>query len=263
MRYLIAVLFAAIAIFTLIVVSGRKEKADGIREEKAESVIEFTETEYDFGIIKQSGGTVSREFPFVYRGDIERKVVGIPTSCGCTTAKVDVSVLKPGQRGVLTVTFDPNLHAEPEGRFFKTAEILTEPAIEPAAVKIWAEIDLDLGSDAFTSGAHDEGHDDEHLGGRAYHTITPRELRDQLREKDFFLLDVHVPEQTHIPSTDAVIAFNALRENAGELPEDKDAKIVLYCRSGGMSRQAAEILTDMGYTNVWDLEGGINAYNAL
>lgn len=224
--------------------------------------ITFKEKEYDFGVVKQSAGLISHDFPFIYEGDIDRSVVGVPTSCGCTTAEIDEDTLKPGQEGVITVTFDPNLHAEPEGKFFKSIELLTEPPLEEVeSIKIWLEIDLDLGAAAFKEIEHED--EEEHEDGLTYHTLTPRELKDQLQEKNFFLMDVHIPEQKHISSTDAFIPFNALQENASKLPEDKDAKIVLYCRSGSMSRQAAETLTDMGYTNVWDLEGGINAFNAL
>ena len=41
-----------------------------------------------------------------------------------------------------------------------------------------------------------------------------------------------------------------------ELP-DKDARLVVYCRTGVRSRQAADKLVEMGYTNVYDM-GGIN-----
>jgi len=43
------------------------------------------------------------------------------------------------------VKFNPNLHAEPEGRFFKTVSILTDRELEKIPeVKIWTEINLDL-----------------------------------------------------------------------------------------------------------------------
>jgi len=87
------------------------------------------------------------------------------------------------------------------------------------------------------------------------------ELKSVLNEKDFFLMDVHIPEQTHITGTNAFIDYRKIRQNADKLPTDKNGKIVVYCRSGGMSRSAAYDLIDMGYTYVYDLEGGIKAFN--
>ncbi len=115
----------------------------------------FAEREYDFGTLKQSGGTVSHDFEFTYTGIEPVKVSGVPGSCACTTAEIDTAQLEKESQGVLTVTFDPNLHEEPEGKFYKTVSILTEPAqtIIPE-IKIWAEIDLDLGPEAFKQQEH-------------------------------------------------------------------------------------------------------------
>ncbi|PCI25116.1 hypothetical protein COB57_02780 [Candidatus Peregrinibacteria bacterium] len=117
---------------------------------KTKDIFSFTEQSFDFKKIKQSGGKVSHDFEFTYYGKEEVKITGVPTSCACTLASVTPTTLQPGESGVLTVIFNPNLHDEPEGRFFKTVSLLTEPQFEEIPeVKIWTEIDLDLGREAF------------------------------------------------------------------------------------------------------------------
>ena len=97
----------------------------------------------------------------------------------------------------------------------------------------------------------------------AYKSVTPAQLKAMLPHKDFFLLDVHVPEQKHIPGTDAFIDFRKIEQNADKLPDDKDTKIVVYCLGDMMSRKAALDLIDLGYTQVYDLLGGTWAFRQL
>lgn len=225
--------------------------------ETPESEMMFEEAEYDFGIIKQSGGLVTHEFPFTYTGSIERSITAVPGSCACTTAEINIDTLTPGAKGIITITFDPNLHEEPEGRFYKTVSLLTEPPIDPEPeVKIWTEIDLDLGPEFFTLKMHDDEHSEQ-----TYGEIHANELKARMDEKDFFLLDVHIPEQTHIDGTDAFIPFTDVASRLDELPQDKTKEVIVYCRSGSMSQVAAQTLIDQGYTNVSYLEGGLNEYN--
>lgn len=111
----------------------------------------FDDSEYDFGIVKQSGGVVSKDFSFTYVGEDPIKVTALPSSCGCTSALISQNDFVNGDKGTVTVNFDPNLHEEPAGKFFKTVTLLTDPALEKQPeLKIWAEIDVDLGPDAYT-----------------------------------------------------------------------------------------------------------------
>jgi len=93
-----------------------------------------------------------------------------------------------------------------------------------------------------------------------YQNLSALEFDQQITD-DVFLLDVHIPEQTHIIGTDAFISFDKIEENADRLPEDKNVKILVYCRSGNMSEIASETLLSLGYTNVNNLIGGKNAYD--
>jgi rhodanese-related sulfurtransferase len=97
----------------------------------------------------------------------------------------------------------------------------------------------------------------------SYKNIGPDDLATMLKVKDFELIDVHIPEQAHIPGTDQFIPFDEIVDHQANFPEDKDAKIVLYCRSGNMSRTAAESLLELGYTNIYNLVGGINAWQQM
>ena len=90
--------------------------------------------------------------------------------------------------------------------------------------------------------------------------LNPTRFSELVKKGDRFLVDVHIPEQTHIPNTDVFIPYNKISENLNKLPQDKTTPILVYCRSGSMSRTASQEIASLGYTNVYDLEGGINAY---
>ena len=97
------------------------------------------------------------------------------------------------------------------------------------------------------------------VAGDSYQKITSDELNTMLKNKDFVFVNVHIPFEGNIPNTDLSIPYDQISspENLSQLPADKSAKIVLYCRSGRMSEIAAEELVSLGYTNIWDLKGGI------
>jgi rhodanese-related sulfurtransferase len=98
-------------------------------------------------------------------------------------------------------------------------------------------------------------------GERGYTDISVAELSEMLQDKDFTMVNVHIPFEGDLPQTDLSIPYNEIDQYLDELPE-KDAPIVLYCRSDRMSHIAAETLVKNGYTNVYNLDGGFVAWEA-
>ena len=84
-------------------------------------------------------------------------------------------------------------------------------------------------------------------------------IRLMEEERDYILLDVRTVEEyneRHIPGA-IVIPNETIGDTApSELP-DKAQLILVYCRSGNRSKQAAAKLAELGYTNVVEF-GGIN-----
>lgn len=93
-----------------------------------------------------------------------------------------------------------------------------------------------------------------------YSDINVIQLDEILKYKNFTLINTHVPYAGDIPQTDLSIPFDQLDTYADQLPADKNAPLAIYCRSGSMSTQAAQTLVAMGYTNVWEIDGGMNAW---
>ena len=97
-----------------------------------------------------------------------------------------------------------------------------------------------------------------------YRTMDVRQLHTELQSKDFVFVNVPIPFEGDIAGTDLSIPYDKITQpdNLSLLPADKNAKIVLYCRSGRMSAIAAQALAEQGYTNVWDIPGGMVEWEA-
>ena len=93
-----------------------------------------------------------------------------------------------------------------------------------------------------------------------YRRIDARKARElHGRERGAVYLDVRTEEEyreRRIPNALLLPDYD-IAEYACELLPDADACVLIYCRRGNRSRIAALILSEMGYTNVYDF-GSIN-----
>ncbi|MEK6605249.1 MAG: rhodanese-like domain-containing protein [Nitrospirota bacterium] len=84
-----------------------------------------------------------------------------------------------------------------------------------------------------------------------------------LREKGFLLVDVRSIEEHDsgaIPGTDANIDFREMARRHKEIGAGLDDHIVLYCQSGKRSNIAQDTLMELGYKNVYNIRGSVNAW---
>ena len=102
----------------------------------------------------------------------------------------------------------------------------------------------------------------ENLKNR-YDTIRVKDLHSQLQEPDRpVVIDIRSPDMygemriagsVNIPEED-------LPNRMGELPDDRDASIVMLCGIGKFSKSAVLYLKSMGYRNVRSMKGGLNEW---
>lgn len=104
--------------------------------------------------------------------------------------------------------------------------------------------------------------DQTERSGGEYRHIGPSQLARMLEEKDFLLINTHAPYGFQIEQTDAHIPVDDEGRWLSHYPDDRTAKIVLYCRSGNWSTVAAEHLVAADYANIWHLDGGMVAWDA-
>ncbi len=91
--------------------------------------------------------------------------------------------------------------------------------------------------------------------------ITVNQLKDELSSNNLILIDCreqgewdesHIKEAKFIPLSNFEEKTNEILSNM-----DKNSKIVCQCRSGKRSMKACKLLEEKGFTNLYNLEGGI------
>lgn len=100
-------------------------------------------------------------------------------------------------------------------------------------------------------------------GAESLPEITPAELKERLDRGDALtIVDVREPHEWEIANLEPygarLIPMREIDARLGEL--DRDAEIVLHCKTGGRSAIVLRRLREAGYTRLWNLKGGILAW---
>ena len=99
----------------------------------------------------------------------------------------------------------------------------------------------------------------ESAGETAYHKITAEEAKKMMDEEDVIVVDVRRADEysvKHIPGG-VLVPNESIKDEQPEALPDKEAILLVHCRTGIRSKDASDKLVAMGYENVYDF-GGIN-----
>jgi len=94
------------------------------------------------------------------------------------------------------------------------------------------------------------------------HEVSAEELAEMLENKDFELINVHVPFVGEIPGTDVHIRYTEIDAIEEYLEYDLERKAFLYCQLGPMSEIAVDAMLERGYCQIWDLPVGMIGWQA-
>ena len=79
-------------------------------------------------------------------------------------------------------------------------------------------------------------------------------------EEEIFLLDVREPHEVEAATIGgANIPLGSVATKLDDIPRDK--KVVVHCKLGGRSAKAVIALRQLGYEDVWNVHGGIQAWS--
>lgn len=97
-----------------------------------------------------------------------------------------------------------------------------------------------------------------------YQNIGPEEFKSLSEQDDAVILDVRSPAEKAegvIPGYKMINFFSG--DFADEVSRlDKNKTYLLYCRSGNRSGSACGLMASKGFTKLYNLNGGIHAWNA-
>lgn len=135
-------------IVTTVLVTGCQKPADSpaapqaaltpqVVTETPASTIAVSPAGFNFGDIRMQDGPVTTLFTLKNTGAETLILHRLSTSCGCTTASMDMTDFAPNETRIMTVTYDPTVHPDQFGPIQRVVYLQTSDPVLP-------EIQIDL-----------------------------------------------------------------------------------------------------------------------
>lgn len=102
-------------------------------QESSQGQLSFEHMEWNFNDIAEDGGNVEHTFTFVNNTSKPVVILDVTTGCGCTTSSYSRKPVLRGEKGELTVVFNP---MNMPGRFTKAASVLTSASSKPIVLTL-------------------------------------------------------------------------------------------------------------------------------
>lgn len=193
-----------------------------------------------FNVTIETGDVIEHTFTLSNAGDELLVISDVIPSCGCTTATLATYELEPGQTVDLPITIDTTGFS---GLVLRVIDVFSNDPVTPI-------LTLTINIDAPEPAA-----------------LTPTELAQSDFLSFFYvLIDVRRPDEFeagHLFGS-VNIQISEFQENLDDwtpyLPTD--VPVIVYCKGGYRSGIVAQILFDAGFTNVIDLLGGMDEWQA-
>ncbi|HKZ37206.1 MAG TPA: DUF1573 domain-containing protein [Chryseolinea sp.] len=99
--------------------------------------LQFREEIFDFGSVKEQGGSVIHEFKFVNNSTRHIKILTVQASCGCTTPDWSKEAIAPGKSGFIQASFNP---LGRPGYFNKSLTVTTDFDANPIMLQIKGQV---------------------------------------------------------------------------------------------------------------------------
>ncbi len=193
-----------------------------------------------YSVTVQSGSLVTHAFVVTNVGDETLNIMDVRTSCGCTTAALAKRDLAPGESVDVEATVNTTGF---RGTVTRTVSVSSNDPTSPTAV---LQIVVTIAESA----------------APVVHEISVTDLKLVF----YFLIDVRTPEEYaagHLFGAMNIPLSEFQTNLAGWLPRlPREVPLILYCKGGARSLQAATILVEAGLTNVLNVTGGITEWNS-
>ncbi len=120
-----------------LVVVAANVSAQNRRTGPSKAEITFEDTEHNFGTVPEKGKKVSHTFEFTNTGAHPLVITRISTTCRCVDYKFSKKPIPPGEKGEITVTYNPKKQT---GVFYKVVQVFSNTEEERHLLTVRGEV---------------------------------------------------------------------------------------------------------------------------